>query len=112
MATPKLKNYSTIIKRIGVNFTLRASLWGSPSSPPPSGTSILIIQGFSPHLNRFCPGVSISFYMIGNLGMETRPRRFSLPEAFFEGSRTDGREDCLSMLKSGKDGITGKDQIH
>ena len=29
-----------------------------------------------------------------NLGMEQRPRRFSLPGAFFEGSRTDGREDC------------------
>jgi hypothetical protein len=28
--------------------------------------------------------------------MEKRPLRFSLPEAFFEGSRTGGREDCLS----------------
>jgi len=38
---------------------------------------------------------SIFFYVMDNLGMEKRPRRFSLPGAFFEGSRTDGREDCL-----------------
>ena len=53
---------------------------------------------------------SIHVYVIDKLGMEKRPRRFSLPEAFFEGSRTDGREDCLSMLKSGKDEKTGKNQ--
>jgi hypothetical protein len=35
-----------------------------------------------------------------NLGMEKRPRRFSLPEAFFEGNRTGGREDCLSTRQS------------
>jgi hypothetical protein len=35
-----------------------------------------------------------------NLGMEKRPLRFSLHEAFFEGSRTDGREDCLSTLRN------------
>lgn len=43
---------------------------------------------------------SISLYMMDNLGMEKRPRRLSLAEAFFEGSRTDGREDCLSMGRS------------
>jgi hypothetical protein len=32
--------------------------------------------------------------------MEKRPRRFSLPEAFFEGSRTDGREDCSEHVKT------------
>jgi hypothetical protein len=42
----------------------------------------------------------ISFYVIDNLGMEKRPRRFSLPEAFFEGSRTDGREDCSEHAKT------------
>jgi len=36
---------------------------------------------------------------LGNLGMEKRPRRFSLPEAFFEGSRSGGREDCLSTWR-------------
>ena len=29
---------------------------------------------------------SLSIYVIDNLGMEKRPRRFSLPEAFFEGT--------------------------
>jgi predicted ATP-binding protein involved in virulence len=38
-----------------------------------------------------------------NLAMEKRPRRFSLREAFFEGSRSDGREDCLSMRRSYKE---------
>jgi hypothetical protein len=56
------------------------------------------------------PCGSISIYVIDDLGMEKQPRRFSLPEAFFEGSRTDGREDCLSMLKSCKDEKTGKNQ--
>jgi hypothetical protein len=46
----------------------------------------------------------------GNLGMEKRPRRFSLPEAFFEGSRTGGREDCLSTLESGKDEKRARNQ--
>jgi hypothetical protein len=32
--------------------------------------------------------------------MEKRPRRFSLPEALFEGSRSGGREDCLSTWES------------
>jgi hypothetical protein len=36
---------------------------------------------------------------MGNLGMEKRPLRFSLPEAFFEGNRSCGREDCLSTLR-------------
>jgi hypothetical protein len=35
-----------------------------------------------------------------NLGMEKRPRRFSLAEAFLEGSRLGGREDCLSTRGS------------
>jgi hypothetical protein len=52
----------------------------------------------------------IFIHVKDNLGMEKRPRRFSLPEAFFEGSRTDGREDCLSMLKSIKYENTGKNQ--
>jgi hypothetical protein len=47
---------------------------------------------------------SISIYVMNNSGMEKRPRRFSLPEAFFEGSRTGGREDCLSMWKSRGEG--------
>jgi hypothetical protein len=32
--------------------------------------------------------------------MEKRPLRFSLHEAFFEGSRSRGREDCLSTRPS------------
>jgi hypothetical protein len=32
--------------------------------------------------------------------MEKRPRRFSLTEAFYEGSRSGGREDCLSTRGS------------
>jgi len=36
--------------------------------------------------------------------MEKQPRRFSLPEAFFEGSRSCGREDCLSTRKSHGEG--------
>jgi len=31
--------------------------------------------------------------------MEKRHRRFSLPEAFFEGSRSGGREDCSEHVK-------------
>jgi len=53
---------------------------------------------------------SIALYGTHDLGMEKRPRRFSLTEAFFEGSRTDGREDCLSMLRSDKDEKTGNNQ--
>jgi hypothetical protein len=49
-------------------------------------------------------------YVLDNSGMGKRTRRFSLHEAFFEGSRTDGREDCLSMLKSDKDETKGKNQ--
>jgi hypothetical protein len=45
---------------------------------------------------------TISTFLIDNLGMEKRPRRFSLTEAFFEGTRSGGREDCLSTLKSSK----------
>jgi hypothetical protein len=37
--------------------------------------------------------------------MEKRPLRFSLPEAFFEGSRSGGREDCLSTWRSDGDGL-------
>lgn len=47
-------------------------------------------------------GASISdssMSILGDLGMEKRPLRFSLPEAFFEGSRSGGREDCLSTRK-------------
>jgi len=33
---------------------------------------------------------SISFRVIDNLGMEKRPRRFSLGEALFEGYRSGG----------------------
>jgi hypothetical protein len=32
--------------------------------------------------------------------MEKRPRRFSLPETFFEGSPFGGHEDCLSTRRS------------
>jgi len=32
--------------------------------------------------------------------MEKRPLRFSLHETFFEGSRSGGREDCLSTCRS------------
>jgi hypothetical protein len=42
---------------------------------------------------------------MNNLGMEKRPRRFSLPEALFEGSRSGGREDCLSTWKSQGEGL-------
>jgi len=35
--------------------------------------------------------------------MEKRPLRFSLRETFFEGSRTGGREDCLSTRQSDGD---------
>jgi hypothetical protein len=42
---------------------------------------------------------------MSNLGMEKRLLRFSLPEAFFEGSRSGGREDCLSTWKSDGDGL-------
>jgi len=38
--------------------------------------------------------------MMSNLGREKRPLRFSLPEAFLEGSRSGGREDCLSTRGS------------
>jgi hypothetical protein len=39
---------------------------------------------------------SISINMRDNLGIEKRPRRFSLPEAFFEGSQLlhDKGEGC------------------
>ena len=47
---------------------------------------------------------SISIYVIDNLGMEKRPRRFSLTEAFSEGSRSGGREDCLSTRGSEGEG--------
>jgi len=40
-----------------------------------------------PHLRIMIPKGNISIHMIDNLGMEKQPRRFSLPEAFFEGSR-------------------------
>lgn len=43
---------------------------------------------------------SISIYVIDNMGMEKRPRRFSLTKAFSEGSRSGGREDCLSTRGS------------
>jgi hypothetical protein len=43
--------------------------------------------------------------MMSDLGMEKRPLRFSLPEAFFEGSRSGGREDCLSTQRSHGDGL-------
>jgi hypothetical protein len=42
--------------------------------------------------------------------MEKRPRRFSLAEAFFEGSRTDGCEDCLSTQRSDGEKREGKEQ--
>jgi hypothetical protein len=42
---------------------------------------------------------------MNNLGIEKRPRRFSLPEAFFEGSRSGGREDCLSTWRSDGEGL-------
>ena len=41
---------------------------------------------------------------MNNLEMEKRPRRFSLHEAFFEGSRSCGREDCLSTGRSDGEG--------
>jgi hypothetical protein len=47
---------------------------------------------------------SLSSHVIGNLGMERRPLRFSLHEALFEGSRLSGREDCLSTQGSYGDG--------
>jgi len=37
--------------------------------------------------------------------MDKRPLRFSLHEAFFEGSRSGGREDCLSTRRISKEGV-------
>jgi hypothetical protein len=49
-----------------------------------------------PNLKTKCSDIieGVSICVIGNLGMEKRPRRFSLSEAFFEGSHCGGREDC------------------
>jgi hypothetical protein len=52
---------------------------------------------------------SIFICVIGNLGMEKRPRRFSLSEAFFEGSHFGGREDCPEHAEcKRKKGISAK----
>jgi len=40
--------------------------------------------------------------------MEKQRLGFSLPEAFFEGSRTGGREDCLSTLSPFAEAKKGK----
>jgi hypothetical protein len=53
----------------------------------------------------------ISPNFMNNLGMKKRPRRFSLPEAFFEGSRAGGREDCLSTPNAMKDAKQGQAQV-
>jgi hypothetical protein len=37
--------------------------------------------------------------------MDKRPLGFSLPEMFFEGNRSGGREDCLSTWRSRGDGL-------
>jgi len=43
--------------------------------------------------------------------LEERPRRFSLPEALFEGSRSGGREDCLSTPSVKEDANKAQAQI-
>src|SRR4030042_2318218 len=53
----------------------------------------------------YFPPRNIPFQVMRHLGMEKRPLRFSLPGAFFEGSRSGGREDCLSTRRSYGDGL-------
>jgi hypothetical protein len=43
---------------------------------------------------------SIGIFVIANLGMKKRHRRFNLTEAFFEGSGSHGREDCLEHAEN------------
>jgi hypothetical protein len=55
-------------------------------------------------------GRRISFYVIDNLGMEERPRRFSLSEAFFEGTALACARTVLSTWNSNREEKAGKEQ--
>ena len=53
-------------------------------------------------------GGSISFYMIDDLGMEKRPRRFSLPEAFFEGTAPSLLAEAKGMDEEVRRRLSGR----
>jgi hypothetical protein len=48
--------------------------------------------------------------VIDNLGMEKRPRRFSLSEAFFEGTDLASARTVLSTWNSKREEKAGKEQ--
>jgi hypothetical protein len=50
----------------------------------------------------------ISFYVIDNLGMEKRPRRFSLAEAFFEGTALASARTVLSTRNLNREEKAGQ----